>query len=486
MSMSEMQQGWDFTVQLLGANSASTAGKSYVDDINNTILDLEKNINTHPYRNLGIDQLQGYMFEEWSAGTFNVDAVATGSRDRATVKHLNSKFSVDIHLESGADYSAKSYRNGAESAKQQALINPETGKAGYGDQIPLVPEDHLSDGRIASHNRALRNKEIRPDVSSANEYTEKNLTDRISNSEGIESQSIKRKELEKIAKESKEQKFKAEDHCVTAQNAIKTEYVLKKAMRAGLTAAAITAAVQLAPEIYKSIDYLIKNGEIDSQQIQQMGLKGISAGVEGFLNGSISAAIVILCEAGKLGEKLKGLYSTSMGPSIIGSVVVIIMQTVKNSILVASGKMSAREMGMNLVNSLVISSGYLASMKIGGAIAQALFPEVPGVAFAIGSLLGCCVSVVYNIGKNKFISFCADTGFTCFGLVDQDYQLSDEMLKELGIETIPIIHTQVDTVDIQRTNVARTEIERTEYETVGFTVLRRGVLGVNKIGYVLA
>lgn len=27
-------------------------------------------------RNLGIGQLQGYMLEEWGAGTFNVDAIA--------------------------------------------------------------------------------------------------------------------------------------------------------------------------------------------------------------------------------------------------------------------------------------------------------------------------------------------------------------------------------------------------------------------------
>lgn len=27
-------------------------------------------------RNLGIGQLQGYMLEEWRAGTFNVDAIA--------------------------------------------------------------------------------------------------------------------------------------------------------------------------------------------------------------------------------------------------------------------------------------------------------------------------------------------------------------------------------------------------------------------------
>lgn len=51
------------------------------------------------------------------------------------------------------------------------------------------------------------------------------------------------------------------------------------------------------------------------------------------------------------------------------------------------------------------------------------------------------VAVVYNIGKKKLISLCVEAGFTCFGLVEQDYELPEE-------------------------------------------ILRRGIIGVNKIGYV--
>ncbi len=481
MSMNEMQLGWDFAAHLMGANSASTAGKAYVDGINKAISDLENNINNHQYRNLGIGQLQGYMLEEWSAGTFNVDAVAAGSADRASVLHSTIKDSVDIQLKSGADYSAKSYRTAADTAKAQAQFNSSTGKAGYDGQGRLVPSDQLSDAKQAAHRQALRNQDTREAVSKAYSETESKLTDHLKNDEGVQSKSASRKELEKIADESKKQKFKAEEHGVTAQSAIKPEYLLKKAMKAGLTAAAITVAVQLAPEIIKSIDYLIKNGEINFQQIQQMGLKGISSSAESFLQGSISSSLQILSETGALGAAFKAI-----DPTIMGTVVVLVMQTVKNSILVAAGKMTAREMGTAFVDTVVISGGYLLGAQIGGIIGQAIGFEFPVVGYLLGSLIGTAFSVMYNIGKNKFISFCADTGFTCFGLVDQDYQLSDEMLKELGIETIPIIHTQVDSVDIQRINVARTEIERTEYETVGFTVLRRGVLGVNKIGFVLA
>ena len=151
--------------------------------------------------------------------------------------------------------------------------------------------------------------------------------------------------------------------------------------------------------------------------------------------------------------------------------------------MVAAGNMTAKQMGMRFVDSVVVSSGYLASMKIGGTIAQALCPELPVVGYAIGSLLGCSVAVVYNIGKNKLISFCIDTGFTCFGLVDQNYELPEEVLKDMGIDIAPISR-----VDVRRTNISTAStqelVNRSKYETIDIKVLKRGVIGINKIGYV--
>lgn len=69
-------------------------------------------------------------------------------------------------------------------------------------------------------------------------------------------------------------------------------------------------------------------------------------------------------------------------PTLIGVVVTVVLGTIKDSIMVAAGKMSAKEMGMNFVDTLVISSGYVVSMKVGGLIAQALCPQLPGIGYA--------------------------------------------------------------------------------------------------------
>ena len=60
---------------IMGADIAAHMGQEYVSAVEAAIKQLEENINNHQYRNLGIGQLQGYMLEEWGAGTFNVDAV---------------------------------------------------------------------------------------------------------------------------------------------------------------------------------------------------------------------------------------------------------------------------------------------------------------------------------------------------------------------------------------------------------------------------
>ena len=480
-SKTEMQQGWDFATGIMGADIAAHMGYEYVSAVEAAIKQLEDNINNHQYRNVKLGQLQGYLFEEWGAGTFNVNAVAADSADRASVLHSNLKDSVDIQLNSGETYSAKSYVTAEKTAKAQARIDPESGRASYYDQGRLVPSDQLSDAKATAHREVLRNQQIRPDLSDAYAETETRLTDTIRNEEGVSSKSATRKELEDIARESKDQKFRAGDYGVTADSAIYTEYMLKQALKAGYTTAAITVAFQLAPEIYKAVDFLIKHGEIDIQRIKRMGAQGISAGAEGFLRGSISSSLQIMCEKGALGEAFKGI-----NPTALGTVVALVMQTVKNSILVAAGRMSTQQMGASFMDTVVISSGYLLGSHIGGVIGQSLGFELPVVGYLLGSLIGTSFCVVYNIGKRKLISFCVDTGFTCFGLVEQNYELPDEVLHELGIKTIPISRTQIKRTDIHRTQISTASINKTEYETINITMLRRGIIGVNKIGYVMA
>lgn len=71
---------------------------------------------------------------------------------------------------------------------------------------------------------------------------------------------------------------------------------------------------------------------------------------------------------------------TQVNPSVVGVAVMVILETIKDSIMVATGKMTTKEMGVKFVDTIVVSSGYLVGMEIGGAIAQALCPQLPGIS----------------------------------------------------------------------------------------------------------
>lgn len=117
----------------------------------------------------------------------------------------------------GADIAARmgqEYVTAEKTAKAQARLSPESGQASYHDQGRFVPSDQLSDAKVTAHREALRNQSIRSDISDAYAETESKLTDTIKNAEGVSSKGASRKELEDIAHESKEQKFRAKEHGV--------------------------------------------------------------------------------------------------------------------------------------------------------------------------------------------------------------------------------------------------------------------------------
>lgn len=496
--LEDLQFGWDFMAQILGADLAGQSAFSsytanvvqnnsihaknlHIQEINDAIEQLQKNINEHPHINLNVEQFKGFVAEEMHAGTFNIEAIRQGSLHRAWTLQENGYGSVDVQTNFGKEYSLK-YSNTAKDAENmQAALNVETRTSKYQGQERLIAGEQVEEARAWAHKRGMKNIDNRPDVSASHLETEEHLVGKISDGEGVESKELSIKEAKQIAEESKRGKFDLERHGLKKDpllDEIRINYI-NEAMKAGLTAAAITAITQIVPELYKAIDYLIKNGEIDFGDMKKSASRVLSASGEAFLRGSIAYGVEMAIKEGMLGEALKGV-----NPSIIGVTVTIILGTIKDSILVAAEKMTTAEMGMHFVDTLVVSSGYLVGMKIGGAIVQALLPQVPGIGYAIGSLIGCSIAVVYNIGKKKLISFCVDTGFTCFGLVEQNYELPEEVLNEMGVHTIPVPKTEIDRAGINSTTID-TQIQTSTYETIDITVLRRGVIGVNKIGYIV-
>lgn len=491
--LSGVREGWDFMASLMGGDYSSSFALSdfnyeattnaHIQEINLAIDQLKDRINYHPGINLDIEKFKGFVAEEWAAETFNIDAITDGSSHRATTLHSTAYGSVDIGTNFGKDYSSKFYRNAEETAKAQATYDRANQTPKYHNQDRLVPADQLTEAKQFAADKAkdIADKGQRPEVAASYKETADNMVDRISDNEGHSSRPITKKEAVDIAKEAKTKEgFDPAKHGYEKLDEIQIDYI-RNGLKAGMTAAAITAIMQLTPEIYKAIDYLIKNGEIDLNQLGRSGAKVISTSGESFLRGTTAYAVEMSIQKGMLGETLQQIAT----PTAVGIAVVIVMNTIRNSLLVAAGKKTPAKMGEELVDTVVMTAGYVAGAKIGGAIAQTLAFELPGLAYVLGSMIGCSVAAVYFIGKKRLISLCVDTGFTCFGLVEQDYELPDGVLESMGIDTIKIPEVNVNQAQINTIEVHQ-GLETTEPETIDLTMVKRGVIGVNKIGYVMA
>ena len=156
------------------------------------------------------------------------------------------------------------------------------------------------------------------------------------------------------------------------------------------------------------------------------------------------------------------------------------MNVVKNAFAVASGKKTKNQLSGELVRDMYVSAFSLAC----GGITQAAI-EIPVLGYLIGSFVGSLLgSFTYHIGQKAVISFCVDSGFTFFGLVAQDYTLPKELIKEIGIDTFDYESFGIETFQPESLIFDTFEAETFEPESLDITILRRGVIGVSKVGYV--
>ena len=157
----------------------------------------------------------------------------------------------------------------------------------------------------------------------------------------------------------------------------------------------------------------------------------------------------------------------------------IAFNTMKNAYWVATKKMSSRELATELVRDMLVSSCSL----VGGAVRQT-FIEIPVLGYMIGSFAGSMIgSFVYSCGYNAILSFCVESGFTLFGLVEQDYTMPEEVLKEIGVDVFEYDKFEYDKFEADKFEPTRFKVDSMKLPEFGITFLRRGVIGVTKIGY---
>ena len=472
--MGGFEEGYTYFAKNASAYAAATMSDSYVTNVNEEIDKLVKGLNSFEGFKTASKILKGDVAEFWHAGTFNINSALKDSSHRAFVDRSHAPASTDISTNFGDKYGLKYYSDGQASAKAQSVsvLNVPI----YKGQIRIIPRDQLEEATKYLE-RIIRTEAVRrPEQVSRYQETLDMLTDRLSDCKGAESIPLSKKEASELATLAKQGKINADELGLTTEELVKYNYVIQQAFKAGLTAATISIVLKVAPEIFKSIDYLLKNGKINAEQFKKIGFAAVSGGAEGFIRGSVSAAITASCKAGLLGGALK-----SANPPIIAAVTVITMNVIRNAFQVALGKKTRRQLSEEFIRDMYISACSL----IGGGVSQALI-EIPVLGYMLGSFIGSIFgSFTYNLGSKAVLSFCVDSGFTMFGLVEQDYTLPKEIIEQIGIETFDYETFEYGTFKPESFSYDTFDTETFEPDTVDITFLRRGVIGVSKVGYVL-
>ena len=379
---SPFAKGYNTFSDIAGAAHGSYRAESYVGRISDACKELEDNINKFKGFETGIKQLKGDIQEFRSSGTFNINAALNESEYQTVVDRSHGYASADITTNWGEEYGLKALYNGTVSAKAQSIsqfqrfmeyraisgrtdltfenfliekgLDPEKVLASdpiYSGQMRLIPSDQLEEA-IAFLKKQIANKSItNPDEVRRYQETLDKLTARITAPDGTQSAEATTQELLDIAEKAKRGEYDAAEDGFSTEQLVKIEHILNQGIKAGLTAATITLVLKTAPEIYKCLDELLSNGSVDEEQLKELGFAALDGSTEGFIRGFVSATVTTSCSAGLWGEALK-----TVSPEVVGAMTVIIMNTLKDSFLLAKGTLTKDEFTYNLQRNIFVTA----------------------------------------------------------------------------------------------------------------------------------
>lgn len=507
--------GIDNLGAFLGGELTRQANQPYLESIQKEIDNLTEALNK--YEGNANPQLKGYVAEAWHTYTFNIDAAAKQSAERATQVESNGLGSVDVSTSWGEDYSLKYYQNGAQSALAQGHsleyayqryihrlgegveiptreeylkmsgIDPNTNMqlGMYEGQARLIPSDQLKDAIEALNKRIqrdLNNLDNPSRAESAQRLIEvrDKLTSHISGPNGEQSLELTEKESRLLAEQAKEGKFDPARYDITLAKKADAMFICGNAMRAGLNAAWISALLKMVPQLVTVIKRLVQDGYLDFDELENAGKSGLSGAKSGFFRGFLCAAIMSSSQLGYLGNAMQNVtYTNSFAPGV-GVAVVLLCQAVSDGIKCAKGELTKTQYAYNIERNLYIGVGGL----VGGLALQSVI-EIPVVSYAVGSMIGSLLGgFVFTAKEQVMMSLCVKNGYTVFGLVEQDYTMPDAVRKKLGFSVYGFKEYQAKEYKFKTYQQKTYNQKKYNWKRIDSIILERGVIGFRKVGYI--
>lgn len=340
---------------ILCANSVN----NYVDSINTAIDNANETIIESVTTKAGnINQnsnLNGFIFEEYHAGTFNVDAAVKQKPYHAEalkpkLGETYGKNSIDIVIEDSGKYvkkySAKAYKNANETAR--AFYDRAT-RYKYKFQSKLVPTEQVGDV--------------------------KNSVDKIK-FDNVESQGISKEGIEEIQKDL--QNGKEISEIINFKNNVNTISISKQIGRQTMFNGTMGLGIGMAANIGVN---LISGKEVEAEEVIEAGIKsGASMGITTAVAGGIRVAV----------EKkvIPTVFSKILTNNTIGAIAAASMDIIGTAFKLGSGEISLGKAVKDVGNSISASYGAIISSGIGFSGGMALATTIGlGTIGTIGTIL---------------------------------------------------------------------------------------------------
>ena len=498
------------------------------DQIGAIIEQIDQVINT--YRNNTPGSRQGFLFEVFHRTTYDYNRIANhqGNLPEATQPPMKEYASPDVVVD-GTKYNAKVYADSGETFRAIATAHrDDSSRLKYEGQRHLVVSDQKKDiitnarsGKHASAHRGTIKEEYYRELA-------RNTVDHIEDSYGNESIPITKAELEGLDKQAINEQVNAETLKVFGIDPDSTiswdqlkAQLIEGCLKTGVTAAVIAAVFNIVPLIINAVSMLNEKGEFDKGAFCKLGYQALSVPAKGFLIGCSTSAIINALNYHGLKEAAKGASNatplSAVQCSLIAIGVSILIGTVEIAIQRAIGKINRAEMADKifeccLTSTLCIAGGMLSQhvlaslvsssvqqavntafapiltpiiSKLFGAAAAAAFPMFNVLSYLVGSLIGFAIAELIHIGTKKlFFSFCVESGCTFFGLVEQNYELPQEIIDAIGVEVFEYEKFEYDTFQVDTFQFDPFKPDSFEYDKFGIKILRRGVIELGKVSYI--
>lgn len=506
--MTAFEDGYHFFERNCGCDCGVFVGDRYVSKIEKSVDKMVNDLNQFSGYRTKVDYLKGDIAEFYHSGTHNVNVALKDTNIETKVIRSHGLGSADIVYQDGTDNiikaSLKYFGTGEASAKAQSIsvferyciyrskhddvtfeeylrmngINSDEVLAHdslYSGQIRIIPAEQIHEAIEFLQRKISEEQYKRPELVDKYSETLQLLRDRIRDSDGVESVPLSEDDARKLARLAKQGNVSAEELHLTLEEIMQKRYIIEQAIKAGMSAAVITTAFKVAPVLYEIVCRLKNSGNVDEEQFRKLGIKAFYGAGEGFIRGSVAAAITISCRSGILGKAVK-----SLTPAVIGVFTAVMLDALQDAIMVVKGDITRREMSNHIFSNIFISS---VSLALGG-ITQIVLP-IPVISCLLGSFIGSVVGAfVFGKVEKTYISYCAETGYTMFGVVNQDYVLPDDVLKDVGLEMIKVEKFEFEKFVPEYFSFSDFNSDAIKIESIGMKLLRRGVIGVSKIGYV--